>query len=359
MSSGHSPTVHRAVAHLAATPLTYLLAAGCVATLVWVQAHGTPGDPATLVRFGALERGRVWSGEPWRLVTAAFLHFGWLHLALNVAGAPLYRVVERSLGPARFLAVYLASAVAASAASLLGHDTISAGASGAVFGLVGAMLSLRLRALGSWRVFLAGPFPWAVVLGFAVASVAGGLVLPLDHLSHLGGFAAGAAFAWLLSAPRPARPITWAAVGALAALAAAAAWPRPALSRLATLELERALHGALRARDVPEARRLVARADAGHDGSDRLRYYRALLLVQEDDLAGALEATRPLRAAGDPALRAEAAELSRSLARALAYRHSTGDGAARDRRLALAYMEEACTLGDAQSCRDARALSGE
>jgi membrane associated rhomboid family serine protease len=359
MSSRHSPAVQRLLGQLSATPVTWLLASACVAALAWVEAHGASTDAATLVRAGALERGRLSAGQPWRLLTAAFLHVGWVHLAWNLAaGVPLCRRLERFVGPARFLSIYLASAVGASAVSALGQDVVSAGASGALFGVIGATLALHRRALGSWRAFLASRPARFVLVSILLFGVLGDLLLPLDQLAHAGGFAAGAALAWLLSAPRPAPRGGWAVLAAaLAALAVAASWPRPSLSRFAAHELERELGEALRARDVAAARGLAARAEAGGDASERLRFYRALLRVQEDDLAGALSAIRTLRGAGDPALRAEAADLERSLARTLAYRHHTGDGARRDPALALSYMEAACALGDEQSCRDARAAS--
>jgi rhomboid protease GluP len=346
-------------ASLARTPLTFVLAAACVAALGWVEAHGSSTDVATLVRFGALERGRVWAGEPWRLVTAPFLHAGWIHLAWNVAaGVPWCRLLERALGSRRFLLVYLSSAVGASALSLLGQDHPSVGASGALFGVVGATLALERRALGSWRAFASSVPARRVIAAILAFSVVGALFLPLDQLAHGGGFLVGAAAAWLLSRPAPARALPWAAFGAaLAALALAASWPRASMSRFEAQELERSLLGALRARDVSLARRLVARAEGGHHDSERLRCYRAFLLVQEDDLEGAIAIARTLRGADDAAVRTDAAQLTRDTARMLAYRHSTGDGARLDPWLAFAYLEEACALGDAQSCRDARAMS--
>lgn len=351
----------RLLAPVAETPLSFALAAACVAMLAWVEAHGSATDPATLVRFGALERSRVWAGEVWRLAVAPFLHVGWVHLAWNVLmGVPWCRPVERALGSARFLLIYLASAVGASALSLIGQDVVSAGASGALFGVVGATLALHRRAVGSWRAFLASGAARRVLVAIAVWSVLGGLLLPLDQLAHAGGLAAGAAAAWLLSRPRPARALPWAGfAAALAAVTVAAAWPRGTMTRFEAAELEIALHAALRAEDVAAARRLVARAEAGRHDSERLRHYRAVLLVQDGDLAGAIALARALRSAEDPAIRAQAAEMTRDLARTLGYRHYTGDGAPRDPRLGLAYMEEACALGDEESCRSARAITGK
>jgi membrane associated rhomboid family serine protease len=350
----------RLLAPVAATPLSLALAAACVAMLGWVEAHGSSTDPATLVRFGALERSRVWSGEVWRLLAAPFLHVGWIHLAWNVLmGIPWCRPVERVLGPSRFLLVYLASAVGASALSLLGQDVVSAGASGPLFGVVGATLALHLRAVGSWRAFLASRAARRVLAGLAAFSIVGGLLLPLDQLAHGGGLAVGAVAAWLLSRPRPAHAVPWIGLAAvLAGLTLAAAWPRETVTRFEGRELEKALHQALLARDVPAARELVARAEARRHESERLRYYRALLLVQEDDLESAIPIARSLLDAKEPALREEATKTTREMAKLLGYRHYTGDGAARDPALGLAYLEEACGLGDEESCRNARKIRG-
>jgi membrane associated rhomboid family serine protease len=352
-----SPAALRA--RLAATPLSFAIAALNVAALAWVEGHGSSTDAATLVAHGALERGRVWAGEPWRLLTAAFLHAGWVHLAWNTAaGLPACRLVERAVGAPAFLLTYLASALAASALSLLGQDEIAAGASGALFGVVGAILALHRRALGSWRAFLSsGATRWLAGSILAV-SVLGSLAVRLDHLAHAGGLGAGAAAAWLLSAGRR-RALPWTAyAAALAALALAASWPRAELSRHEQGELESALHAALARGDAPAARRLVERADAAGHASDALGYYRALLRVQEGDLEGALAAARPLVAAPAPALAAEARRVAAGIAKTLAYRHYTGEGAPRDPRRALGYMDEACALGDEESCTNAARVRG-
>jgi len=356
MSSRTALTVHgRALVALAEAPLTFGFAAACVALLAWVEAHGSSTDTATLVRFGALERGRVWSGEVWRLVTASFLHVGWIHLAWNVAaGIPWCRPVERAAGPVRFLVIYLASAVGASALSLLGQDVVSAGASGALFGVVGATLALHRRALGSWRAFLASRSARRVILAIVIFSGVGGLLLPLDQLAHAGGLAFGAAAAWLLSRPPPARALPWLGFAAvLAALAVAAAWPRGSMTRFEGAELETSLDAALRAGETPAARRLVARAEAGRHDSERLRLYRALLLVQEEDLEGAIALARGLRGAREPWVREEARRVAREVAKVLAYRHREDTP-----WLADLYWEEACALGDEQSCAARAAAAG-
>jgi rhomboid protease GluP len=350
----------RAGAALRGARVSAALMAANVAAFALAAALGAGRDEAVLLRLGALERSRVWAGEPWRLLAAAFLHVGLLHLACNVVfGFLACRLVERAVGGRRLLALYLASALGGSALSLLGQDAVAAGASGALFGVVGAILALHLRALGSWRAFLASRATHWLVGGIVVTALTGSLVVPLDHLSHAGGLATGAAFAWLLSrpAPVPAWPYLPAAL-ALAALVVAAAWPRAGLTRWQRAELEAGLHAALTREDVPAARALVARADAAGLATERLAYYRALLLVQEGDLEAALGAARQLRQAEDPALRAEAARVVAGVARTLAYRSYTGDGAPRNPWRALGLMDEACAAGDAESCGNAARLRG-
>lgn len=352
----------RLAALRAAPASTALLGANVAVFAVFAVAAalGAGQGEAFLLRAGALERSRVWAGEPWRLVTAAFLHVGVVHLACNVVfGFLACRLVERALGSRRLLSLYLASAVGGSALSLLGQDGVSAGASGALFGAVGAILALHRRALGGWRPFLASPATRSLAVSILATSLGGSLVVRLDHLSHAGGLVTGAAGAWLLTRPRPARrwPLLAAAL-ALAGLAVAACWPRPGLTRWQRAELERDLHAALSARDARAARALVARADAAGHASGRLATYRALLLVQEGDLEGALEVARPLRAAGDPEVRAEGDRIVAGVARTLAHRAYTGDGAPRNPWRGLALLEEACAAGDAESCRDAARIRG-
>lgn len=351
----------RILRRLAETPASLALAAACVALLAWVESRGVSTDRGTLVRFGALERGRVWGGEPWRLLSAAFLHAGWLHLAWNVVfGLPACRLVERALGSSRLLLVWLASALGASSLSLLGQDEVAAGASGALFGVVGAILALHRRGLPTWRAFLAsGATLWLAGGVAALSAIAPALGVRLDHLAHLGGLATGAAVAWLLSSPRPRRALPWLALGAaLAGLAAAATWPRAGASRFEGEGLERALDRALRDGDAAEARRVLGVADARGWRSDEVGYYRALLLVREGDLEGALAAARPLLASRDPAVAREAARTAIGVAKTLAYRAYTGDGAPRNPWRAVERWEEACRLGDEESCRILRRVRG-
>jgi membrane associated rhomboid family serine protease len=151
-------------------------------------------------------------GEPWRLLTAGFLHYGPVHLALNMLALWIIgRDIEPLLGRARFLSVYFLSLLGGSVAVLLfgPMDAGTAGASGAVWGVMGALLVVVLR-------LRLNPQPVLAVIAInAVISFLPGISL----LGHLGGFVVGVlATAALVYAPRDRQRLVQ--VGALAAIGA-------------------------------------------------------------------------------------------------------------------------------------------
>jgi hypothetical protein len=224
---------------------------------------------------------------------------------------------------------------------------------------VGAILALHRRGLPSWGAFLrSGATLWMIGGIVSMAILLPVLGVHADHLAHLGGLATGAAAGWLVSPRGPRRALPWVAFGAaLALLVVAAVWPRERASRFEGEHLERALEAALRQGETLEARDVLARADARRWRSDRLAFDRAFLLIQEGDLEGAIAAARPLARSRDAAVAREAAAKVVELARALAYRHYTGEGAAQSDLRAAMYWDEACALGDRESCRNLRRTS--
>jgi membrane associated rhomboid family serine protease len=128
----------------------------------------------------------VAEGEWWRMLTAAFLHGNLLHLGMNMLmlwwiGAP----VEESLGRARFLALYLASALAGSAgALLLSPNAFTVGASGAIFGILGAALVFERQGLHVLGGSALSIIVLNLVLTVAVPNISIG--------GHLGGLVGGA-----------------------------------------------------------------------------------------------------------------------------------------------------------------------
>jgi membrane associated rhomboid family serine protease len=151
-------------------------------------------DSATLYHNGALYKPAFARHEYWRLITYAFLHGDIVHLGLNMLCIAAWAgILEKRLGATYFILVYLASAVGGGIASIMGHGDafLSVGASGAISGIVGALLCLTI--LGKLPL---SPQFFLVVIGVNVLFSAN--VAHVDWLAHLGGFTAGIAACALL-----------------------------------------------------------------------------------------------------------------------------------------------------------------
>jgi membrane associated rhomboid family serine protease len=332
------------------------VAAGLVAINVAVLAlvawrFDDPTSSEALIASGALERGLIGAGQWWRLLTAVFLHIGWIHLLANsIFGFGWCRMVERAFGPGRFLALYLLAGVGASATSMATHDAIGAGASGALFGMIGATLVIHRRLLPGWWPFLrsSSTLSIAVQLGvWTVLAVAANL--PIDHAAHFGGLATGAAAAWIMTRPAPRRPLAWLPFAlAGAAMVAAAVWPRPGLSRHgADQSIQEAL-AALEHGDLSVAERQLGRLDAAGVRADRVELIRAVVAVGHDDLAGAASVgERLLRETRVEAIRIAA----RSVLANVGYRYYRGQGVPADAERGYRYIREACQAGLDEACR--------
>lgn len=155
----------------------------------------------------------VADGAYWQLATAVFAHVAIMHIAMNMMALYfLGPTVEQVLGRARFLAVYLVSGLAGSVAVywLAPSDSSTLGASGAIFGLVGAIAVLSFKTHGDLRA--AG----GLILGCALITVLGSGLIPgisffgslISWQGHLGGFVGGVlATGLLVYAPRQRREI--------------------------------------------------------------------------------------------------------------------------------------------------------
>lgn len=142
----------------------------------------------------------VEAGEYYRLFTAMFLHYGFSHLMgnmimLGIVGWNL----EKEIGTIRFVIIYLGSGLVGNIASALwdihlGEYAVSAGASGAVFGIMGAMLYVAIRNRG--RV---GSVSGVGILGMIVLMLFYGFVgVGVDNMAHIAGILAGFLLAVLL-----------------------------------------------------------------------------------------------------------------------------------------------------------------
>jgi rhomboid protease GluP len=209
------------------SPVTFALAAINVAAFLWAETHGSTLKTGTLLQYGAVERLHVASGEWWRLGTSMFMHVGWMHLLWNTyASVGWCTVVEKVLGKPRFLAVYLLSGVGGACASAFFHRITSAGASGAMFGIIGATLVLRYRVLGDIREFVRDRFVRSNVMNMAIWTAIGIYAINMDNFAHGGGLVVGALTAFAATAVPARRKIAWgAAVALVVACVVAAARP--------------------------------------------------------------------------------------------------------------------------------------
>lgn len=154
----------------------------------------------TLFEFGAQSNPYIAVGQQWRLFTSVFLHAGLTHLLFNAyALFILGRDVEAFYGHKWFLAIYLVAGLAGSVAwYILGDEVPSVGASGAIFGLIGAEAAFYVR---NRRLF--GQFGrqrlgnLAVLIGINLVF---GFTIPnINNIAHLGGLVAGFLLGYLLA----------------------------------------------------------------------------------------------------------------------------------------------------------------
>lgn len=148
---------------------------------------------STMVRFGVLLRD-LGDIEPWRYVSAVFLHFSVLHLGMNsLAGVRVGAMVEHQLGRARFVVLFVLSGAFG---FLVSHwwapGAYTAGASGAVFGLFGCAIGVAYAQRDpNWKQVLVENLVWVVILGLINSGV--------NNAAHAGGLAAGALLGFLFT----------------------------------------------------------------------------------------------------------------------------------------------------------------
>ena len=182
--------------------ITLLLILANVGVFLYVESTGSSENTDYMLQMGAsYEPLIVEQHQYYRLITHFFLHFGWNHLVNNMISLlVLGYATELVLGRVRFLSLYLLSGIGAGAASMwynlyTGNATVSCGASGAIFGLSGALLILVIRGNLARRRNGDGFGGRAEVLRYLVfmaLSLYTGFADPsIDHIAHLGGFLCG------------------------------------------------------------------------------------------------------------------------------------------------------------------------
>lgn len=190
---------------LSPTPwLTWLLVA--INLAIWLITLGLGGGvahsaPDKLLTWGGNAASAVQQGEWWRLLSATFLHSGLMHVAMNMIGLAAAGVtVERIYGQRLYAIIYLGAGLMGSALSLhfSAQKAVSVGASGAVFGVTGALLVAVLqhrdklpKAFSKQTSSSLGIFiVYALLQGFSKPGI--------DNAAHIGGLVGGCLLAWML-----------------------------------------------------------------------------------------------------------------------------------------------------------------
>ena len=184
-------------------PVTLLVAIAWGTLAVLTNPFG-PADefPHHLHDFGWLTPGLAADGAPWRLLAYSFLHGGVVHLLMNMTGLFAFGpALERSLGSVRFALLYLLTALTGGLAVCLFCDPRQpvVGGSGALFGLMGAVLAMNMRSGRHVFAFLDFEGPRRF-LGWIVVQIVIGFLLPMiSNECHIGGLIGGCVvtFLWL------------------------------------------------------------------------------------------------------------------------------------------------------------------
>lgn len=168
--------------------LAYILIAIDVAVFLVVELTGGSTDQLHMINFGAKFNPLILKGEWWRFFTPMFLHFGLTHLVMNMLSLfILGPLVERLFGKVRFLLIYFMSGIYGVFASFVFSEGVSAGASGAIFGLFGALLYFGLiQKKFNLRIDL------KQIIVLVVFNLGYGLLVPgIDNYAHIGGLIGG------------------------------------------------------------------------------------------------------------------------------------------------------------------------
>lgn len=161
---------------------------------ILLEWNGNSLDAEYMMEMGAVYPEKIQKdGEYWRLITATFMHFGFSHLLNNmVLLGTAGQILERALGPIKYLILYLLAGIGGSALSYVqmihsGDYAVAAGASGAIFGIVGALLWVVIRNKGHYETLTGKGLIAMIVLCLYYGISTGGV----DNWGHIGGLIGG------------------------------------------------------------------------------------------------------------------------------------------------------------------------
>ena len=169
------------------TYITYGIIGLCLIMYLVLSLFGGPNG-LSLLMLGANYGKLIKSGQVWRLITYAFLHGGVAHLLCNMYSLSIIGAeTESRFGKIRFLGIYLLSAIGGGLLSAVLGDYVSVGASGAIFGLLGAMVYFGSRFRIYFRQSINSKFMPVILLNLFI-----GFVIPgIDNYCHIGGLITG------------------------------------------------------------------------------------------------------------------------------------------------------------------------
>lgn len=180
--------------------VTYSLIFICILVfiLMYVLGNGST-DNYTLLVFGANVDTLTKNGDYYRLFTSMFLHIGILHLLCNMYSLYIIgKEVENVFGKVKYLIIYLLSGIAGSILSLaFNHNTICAGASGAIFGLLGALLYFGYY----YRTYLGATLTRSIIPVIVLNLIIGFTSSGIDNAAHIGGLVGGILIAMAVGVP--------------------------------------------------------------------------------------------------------------------------------------------------------------
>ncbi len=180
--------------------ITYIIMGICVFLFIMMYIFGNGSEStSTLIKFGANYDLLTKSGEYYRLFTCMFLHIGIWHLLCNMYSLYIIgKEIENLYGKSKYLVIYVLSGLCGSILSLaFSHNTISAGASGAIFGLLGALLYFGYY----YRTYLGATIRSSIIPVIILNLIIGMLIPGISNSAHIGGLVGGILVSMMVGVP--------------------------------------------------------------------------------------------------------------------------------------------------------------
>ena len=179
--------------------VTYIIMAICIILFILMELSGGSTNSQTLLKYGANLDVLVKNGEYYRLFACIFLHIGIMHLLCNMYSLYIIgREVENLFGKIKYIVIFILSGIFGSIMSLaFTHNTISAGASGAIFGLLGALLYFGMH----YRTYLGEAIKRSIIPIIVINLIIGFFAEGIDLAAHIGGLVGGVLVAMMVGVP--------------------------------------------------------------------------------------------------------------------------------------------------------------